>query len=223
MTDDGKPKGVFLTDDHAMVRQALAEMIAKQPDFEVVGQCGDGLRVIEQVLDIKPDVLVLDVAMSGLNGLDICREMTRRMRKLAVLILSMHDDEEFVVRAMENGASGYLTKEADNDQLIEALRAVSRGELYLAPGLAKGVLGRIGRGKDDPYEQLTTRERQVLQLIAEGKTNREIAETLGLAVKTVDTHRTRTDAETQHPRPDHAGEVRLAKRHHLPQVEPLLV
>jgi two-component system, NarL family, response regulator NreC len=191
MTDGKRPIGVFLSDDHTMVRQALAEMISKEPDFEVVGQCGDGLRVVEQVLAVQPDILVLDIGMSGLNGLDICRDITRRHRKLAVLILSMHDDEEFVARALENGAAGYLTKDADNDQLIEALRAVSGGQTYLAPGLGKDVFARIGRGRDDPYESLTARERQVLQLIAEGKTNRDIADSLHLAVKTVDTHRTR--------------------------------
>ena len=191
MTEPSRPITVFLTDDHTVVRQALAEMIGRHPEFEVVGQCGDGLRVAEQVQAIKPDVLVLDVAMPGLNGLDICRDLTRRMRNLAVLILSMHDDEEFVVRAMENGALGYMTKEADDSQLIEALRSVSRGELYLAPGLSRGVLQRLGRGGDDPYEQLTARERQVLQLIAESKTNREVADALGIAVKTVETHRAR--------------------------------
>jgi DNA-binding NarL/FixJ family response regulator len=191
MTEHRRTIGVFLTDDHTVVRQALAEMIARQPEFKVVGQCGDGLQVAEQVQAAKPDVLVLDIVMPGINGLDICRELTRRMRNLAVLILSMHDDEEFVVRALENGASGYLTKEADNGQLIEALHTVFRGELYLAPGLSRGVLQRLGRGGDDPYEQLTARERQVLQLIAESKTNREVADALGIAVKTVETHRAR--------------------------------
>jgi DNA-binding NarL/FixJ family response regulator len=192
MTETKRTIGVFLTDDHTVVRQALAEMISREPEFKVVGQCGDGLRVAEQVQAAKPDVLVLDITMPGLNGLDICRDLTRRMRNLAVLILSMHDDEEFVVRAMENGALGYLTKEADDSQFIEALRRVARGELYLAPGISMGVLNRLGQGgSDDPYEQLTTRERQVLQLIAEGRTNREVAESLELSVKTVDTHRTR--------------------------------
>ncbi len=191
MIEPSRTIGVFLTDDHTVVRQALAEMIGRQPEFKVVGQCGDGLRVAEQVQATKPDVLVLDITMPGLNGLDICRDLTRRMRNLAILILSMHDDEEFVVRAMENGALGYLTKEADNSQFIEALRTVSRGELYLAPGLSRGVLQRLGRGGEDPYEQLTTRERQVLQLIAESKTNHEVADALGISVKTVDTHRAR--------------------------------
>lgn len=183
--------GVFLADDHTVVRQALAELIARDARFRIVGQCGEGLKVADEVIKAKPDVLVLDIAMPGLNGLDICREVTRKVRDLAVLILSMHDDEEFVARALENGASGYLMKEADNDQLLAALETVARGELYLAPGISKTVLQRMGRAGEDPYDRLTTRERQVLQLIAEGKTNREVAEALGLAVKTIDTHRTR--------------------------------
>ena len=182
---------VFLADDHTVVRQALAEMIAKEADFTIVGQCGDGLEVPRSVLETKPDVLVLDIAMPGLNGLDVCREVTRKVRDLAVLILSMHDDGEFVARALENGASGYLMKEANDGQLIDALRAVARGEIYLSPGIPRAVLHRLRSGGQDPYETLTTRERQVLQLIAEGRTNREAAESLGLAVKTVDTHRTR--------------------------------
>jgi DNA-binding NarL/FixJ family response regulator len=182
---------VFLADDHNLVRQALAEMIDRNPDFEVVGQCGEGLQVVAQVLEAKPEVLVLDIAMPGLNGLDVCKEVTRKLPKLAVLILSMHDDEEFVARALENGASGYLMKEADNDQLATAIRTVARGELYLAPGVSRNVLLRLGRLPEDPYQRLTIRERQVLQLITEGKTNREVAAALGLAVKTIDTHRTR--------------------------------
>ena len=182
---------VFLADDHTVVRQALAEMIAKEPEFRIVGQCGEGLKVTEAVLDAQPDVLVLDISMPGLNGLDICRAVTRKMKDLAVLILSMHDDEEFVAKALENGASGYLMKEADNGQLIAALRTVARKELYLAPGIPSTVLRRLGHSADDPYDRLTMRERQVFQLVAEGKTNREIAKELGLKIKTIDTHRTR--------------------------------
>lgn len=191
MTENERPIGVFLSDDHTVVRQAIAEMIAKEPDFEVVGQCGDGLQVIDSVLEVRPDILVLDIGMNGLNGLDICQEVTRKLHGLAVLILSMHDDEEFVARALENGACGYLTKEADNDKLIEALRAVAGGELFLGPKVSRAVLHRVGRDRKDPYNTLTIRERQVLMLVAEGKTNREAADALGLAVKTVDTHRTR--------------------------------
>ena len=188
---DDKQTTVFLADDHNVVREALAQMIAKDPQFEVVGQCGDGLHVVERVLAAEPDVLVLDIAMPGLNGLDICRDLNHKMPGLSVLMLSMYNDEEFIARALENGACGYLMKDAENDQLIEALRTVARSQVYLAPGVSRTVLQRIGRGAPDPYDQLTTRERQVLQLIAEGKTNREVAEALNLAVKTIDTHRTR--------------------------------
>jgi len=190
-TMNQRPIKVFLADDHNVVRQALAEMVAREPDFEVVGQCADGLTVVDAVLAAAPDVLVLDISMPGLNGLDVCREVTRKMDHVGVLILSMHDDEEFVARALENGASGYLMKEADNEQLLDAIHAVGRAELYLAPGISRTALQRIGRRDADPYERLTTREREVLQLIAEGKTNRHIAKALGLAVKTIDTHRTR--------------------------------
>jgi DNA-binding NarL/FixJ family response regulator len=170
-----------------MVREGLAALLAEEADIEVVGQCGEGLKVVDEVLEIKPHVLALDIMMPGLNGLDVCRELRRRATDTAVLILTMYDDEQFIARALSYGASGYLLKEAAGEQLSVAVRAVARGELYLGPGIPKTAVQQIGRG--DPYELLTTRERQVLQLIAEGKTNRQIATQLGLAVKTVDTHR----------------------------------
>ncbi|MFP4107140.1 MAG: response regulator [Phycisphaerae bacterium] len=183
--------GIFLADDHVMVREGLAALISKDPSLRVVGQCGEGLRVMDEVEDTHPDVVVLDITMPGLNGLDLCREITKKQRGVSVLILTMHDDEQFIASALENGASGYLLKESAAEQLAEAIRRVSRGELYLGPGIPKGVLQRVGQADSDPYKRLTTRERQVLQLIAEGKTNRQIAQELDLAVKTVDTHRTR--------------------------------
>jgi DNA-binding NarL/FixJ family response regulator len=178
---------VFLADDHAMVREGLAALLAEEADIEVVGQCGEGLKVVDEVLELKPHVLALDIMMPGLNGLDVCRELRRRATHTAVLILTMYDDDQFIAQALSYGASGYLLKEAAGEQLSVAVRAVARGELYLGPGIPKTAVQQIGRG--DPYELLTTRERQVLQLIAEGKTNRQVAKELGLAVKTVDTHR----------------------------------
>lgn len=181
---------LFLADDHTLVRQGIAALIAKSPDIEVVGECGDGLKVVEEVLQTKPDVVVLDLAMPGLNGMDVCRQLTRKAKKAAVLILTMYADEEFIVRSLENGANGYLLKEAAADQLVEAVRTVARGDLFLGPGVPRSVLGRLtSRTKDDAYDRLTSRERQVFQLIAEGKTNRTIAEILSLSVKTIDTHR----------------------------------
>ena len=182
---------VFLADDHEMVREGLAALLAKDGRFRVVGQCGHGLEVLPMVLETSPDVLILDITMPGLNGLDVCRDVVRKAKNTAVLILSMHDNEQFVARALEHGASGYLLKESAAAQLVEAVAAVARGDLYLGPGISRNILQRLSSGEKDPYERLTTRERQVLQLIAEGKTSRAIACELGVAVKTADTHRMR--------------------------------
>lgn len=187
---DGKI-GVFFADDHAMIREGLVELVNRHSDLTVVGQCGDGMSVLDQVSKVNPDVAVLDITMPGLNGLDCCRELTRRDKNLGVLILTIHEDEEFIARAIEYGASGYVLKESAAEQLVEAIRAVGRGELYLGPGIPRSVLDRVANGGEDAYDLLTTRERQVLQLIAEGKTNRQVAQALELAVKTVDTHRMR--------------------------------
>ena len=181
---------LFLADDHTMVREGIAALASKEPGFQVVGQCGEGLAVIDEVLRLCPDVVVLDIMMPGLNGLDVCRELTRKVKDAAVLILSMYEDEQFIARALEYGASGYLLKDSAPNQLGDAIRAVSRGELFLGPGIPRTVLHHMSDHRD-PYETLTTRERQVLQCVAEGMTNRQIAENLGLAVKTVDTHRMR--------------------------------
>ncbi|MFP4355097.1 MAG: response regulator [Phycisphaerae bacterium] len=180
-----------MADDHAMVCAGLAALVAKDPQIEVVGQCRDGLAVLNQIAAVKPDVLVLDITMPGLNGLDVCREVRRRHPDTVILILTMHDEEQFIANALENGASGYLLKEAAADELASAIHRVAKGELYLGPGIPQSALRMVGRAAEDPYDLLTTRERQVLQLIAEGKTNRQVAEELDLAVKTVDTHRTR--------------------------------
>jgi DNA-binding NarL/FixJ family response regulator len=181
---------LFLADDHTMVREGIAALASKEPGFKVIGQCGEGLAVIDEVLRLVPDVVVLDIMMPGLNGLDVCRELTRKVKDAAVLILSMYEDEQFIARALEYGASGYLLKDSAPNQLGDAIRAVSRGELFLGPGIPRTVLHHMSDHRD-PYETLTTRERQVLQCVAEGMTNRQIAENLGLAVKTVDTHRMR--------------------------------
>jgi len=182
---------VFLADDHVVVREGLASLLAKAGPFDIVGECGDGLKVTEQVCDCHPDVVVLDITMPGLNGVDICRELSRKARGAAVLILSMHDNEQFIVRALEQGASGYLLKECAGEQLCDAIQAVARGEIYLGAGISAGVLDRLAQGGQDPYDRLTTRERQVLQMIAEGMTNRMVGKKLHVAVKTVDTHRMR--------------------------------
>jgi len=181
---------LFLADDHTMVREGLAALLNRAEDIDIVGECGDGLRVVREVLAARPDVVVLDLSLPGLNGLDICRQLARKAPDCSVLVVTMHSDEEFMVRALQNGACGYLLKEAAADQLVQAVRIVARGQMYLGPGVPRTVLKRLAAGAGgDPYDLLTTRERQVLQLIAEGRKNRDIAELLGLSVKTVDTHR----------------------------------
>ena len=182
---------VFLADDHQMVRECLAAMLSREGDLHVVGECGDGLTALEQIQQVEPDVAVLDIRMPGLNGIDLCRELKRKVKGTSLLLLTMYDDVEFIARALRSGATGYLMKEAGSECLIQAIRTVARGELYLGPGIPQGVLDRIHSGDGDLYERLSTRERQVLQIIAEGNTNRKVAEVLGLSVKTIDTHRMR--------------------------------
>jgi DNA-binding NarL/FixJ family response regulator len=182
---------IFLADDHAMVREGLAALVKADEGIEVVGQCGDGLEVVANVIACNPDVVILDITMPGLNGLDICRELVRKCDGISVLILTMHSNEQFIAQALENGATGYLLKESAAEKLSEAIRRVASGEIFLGPGIPRNVLQRLGQIERDPYQKLSTRERQVLQLIAEGKTNRAVAEVLGLSTKTVDTHRTR--------------------------------
>jgi two-component system, NarL family, response regulator NreC len=182
---------IFLADGQAMVRQGLSMLIATDRHLKVVGQCGEGLQVIPAVKSTRPDVVVMDITLRGLNGLDVCRELTRKVEDVAVLILTGHDEEHFITRALDCGASGYLSKDAEGRQLIEAIHRVSRGELHLGPQASQAILHHIGRREDDPYNKLTARERQVLQAIVESKTNRQVALHLGIAVKTVDTHRTR--------------------------------
>ena len=182
---------VYLADDHAMIRAGLAALIAKDDGIEVVGQAGDGPTVLKEVLALRPDVAVIDITMPGLNGLDVCREISRKASDIAVLILTMHNDEQFVASAVNSGAKGYLVKDAVADDFATAVRAVARGELYLSPGLSYSALDRPeGKDDTDTYESLTTREREVLQMIAEGKTNPQIADALSLSTKTIDTHRT---------------------------------
>lgn len=184
-----KKIGVFLADDHAMVREGLAALLDGEEGFAVVGQCGNGLDVVSQTLKCRPDVAVLDVTMPGLNGLDACRELAAKVPDLAILILSVHNNEQFVARALTYGASGYLLKESAADHLTRAIETVVAGQPYLGPGIPRSILQRVAHMGEDPYELLSTRERQVLQLIAEGHTNPMIAEDLGLSVKTVSTHR----------------------------------
>jgi DNA-binding NarL/FixJ family response regulator len=186
---NAQPVTVLLADDHTMVREGFASLISKNPKVQVIGHCEDGLKVVQQVKEIQPDVVVQDIFMPGMNGLDICRELSKKFPKTKVLMLTMHDTQEFIIQALESGACGYVTKDAPPDQLIEAILAVARGEKFVGEKITPEIIDRVGKDDGDPYKKLTTRERQVLQLIAEGNTSRQIASILEISEKTVDTHR----------------------------------
>jgi two-component system, NarL family, response regulator NreC len=182
---------VLLVDDHQMVLEGLAALLSKDPKFRVVGQCRDSGVVLDKAQELKPRVVVLDITMPGINGLDLCRDLRRKVKGAAVLILTMHDDQEFLARAIGNGASGYVVKGAGAEELFQAIRTVARGELHLPPAVSQDRPERIRTAQEDLCNRLTARERQVFQMIAEGKSGRGIAVELHLSPKTVDAHRTR--------------------------------
>jgi DNA-binding NarL/FixJ family response regulator len=187
-----KPKiRILLADDHAVVRQGFKMILGAQPDFEIVGEAGNGNEALEMAGALNPDIVVMDVAMPELNGIEATRRLATASPRARVLALSMHKDSVYVREILRAGARGYLLKDAIDRDLLEAVRAVARGEGYISPAVSDAVLTDYRRHVTNPIDMLTTREREVLQLIAEGKTNKEIATSLNLSVYTVDAHRGR--------------------------------
>lgn len=186
-----RPAQLVIADDHALVRGGLRELLGRLPEVAVVGEAADGLATLEAVRELEPEVLLLDVAMPRVNGLEVLAQLTRERRATRVLMVSMHGQEEYVLRALDLGAAGYLRKDAGCEQLAEAVRTVLRGGTYLSPGLERAVHAYRERtgGAADPLAGLTPRQRQVLQLIAEGHTTRQVAAALGIRYKTADAHR----------------------------------
>ena len=190
-----KTTTIVLADDHRIVRQGLRALLAGEADFEVVGEADDGREALELVRRLNPDVLVLDLMMPGLNGLEVARQLPKQSPGVRVVVLSMYDDEGFVLEALANGVSAYVLKDSNSSDLIQAVREASAGRRYLSPPLSDRVIESYLQlakvGTMDKHETLTTREREVLQLSAEGHTNSEIAARLGISTRTAETHRSR--------------------------------
>ncbi len=184
---------VLLVDDHPIVRQGLRNLLDSMPDFKVVGEAGDGLQALEMVEKVQPQVLVIDVVMPGLTGLEVTQRVKRQWPAVKVIILSMQNNEAYVVSALKGGASGYILKDTGPEELVDAIRAVVKGERYLSKQLSERIINayvsKVDEAEVDPYDTLTNREKEILHLVAEGFTNQEIAERLYISPRTAELHR----------------------------------
>jgi DNA-binding NarL/FixJ family response regulator len=184
---------IVLADDHNIVRKGMRALLGAERDFHLVGEASDGLEAVQLVERLHPDVLLLDLMMPGLNGLEVTRQVCKRSPQTRVVILSMHANEAYVLEALRNGAAGYVLKDASVAELVQAVRDVVAGLRYLSSPLSeRAIEAYVGKAKEAPldrYGTLTTREREVLQLVAEGNTSAEIADLLSISPRTVETHR----------------------------------
>jgi DNA-binding NarL/FixJ family response regulator len=185
---------VLLADDHAIVRRGLRSLIESEPGITVVGEAADGLEALRMCEELHPDAIILDVAMPKLNGIEVAERVQKLSRAPSVIILSMHTDESYIIRALAAGARAYLLKDATDEDLMPALRAVAAGKPFFSPSVTAVLIEDYvrqlqARGLTDSYHLLTDREREVLQLLAEGRSNKEVAALLDVGVSTVETHR----------------------------------
>jgi DNA-binding NarL/FixJ family response regulator len=215
-----KPIRIVMADDHRLLREGLRGLLAKLESVEVVAEASDGRQALTLVKTHQPDILLTDIGMKGMNGLEAAARVTKEYPHVRVIVLSIHAHEEYVWQALQAGVSGYLLKDSGTEELEFAIVAVARGETYLTPTISKHLVDdyvrRVG-GDRRPIDRLTPRHREILQMIAEGETTKEIAITLHLGVKTIETHRMqlmeRLDIH------DVAGLVRYAIRHRLIELE----
>ncbi|MFQ5944072.1 MAG: response regulator [Anaerolineales bacterium] len=184
---------IMLADDHLIVREGLRALLEAEPGFSIVGEANEGIGVPDKVEQLNPEILIVDLMLPGMNGLEVTRQVSRHSPDTKVIILSMHSNESYVLEALRNGAAGYVLKEFGASQLAEAIREVLAGRRYLSPPLSdRAIQTFVEKGKhdlQDPYATLTHREREVLQLAAEGMSNKEIADRLSISSRTVETHR----------------------------------
>jgi two-component system, NarL family, response regulator NreC len=185
---------ILVADDHGIIRAGLKLLLEKDEEFQVAGEAADGREAVRLAAELEPDIVLIDIGMPQLNGIDATIQILRENPKIAVIILSMHADESYVMRALNAGAKGYLLKDSADDDLLKAVRTVAEGRPFFSPVIAKTLLEdyvRLMREHrvQDSYELLTEREKEVLQLLAEGKSNKEVAAVLGLSPYTVESHR----------------------------------
>ena len=185
---------ILIGDDHTLVRQGLRKIIEEQPDWTVVGEAGDGREAVRQALQLKPDVIIVDIGMPLLNGIEATSQITRRLSEARVLILSMHLDEAYITRSLQAGARGYLLKDSADTDLVRAVTAVAAGKSFFSPAVARIMLDDYvqhlaDKGIEDRYDSLSEREREVFQLVAEGYSGKEVASMLDISPATVETHR----------------------------------
>ena len=201
---------IVVADDHTLMRSGLVSLLKAMNDVEVVGEAGDGREALRLVKELQPDIVVMDISMPELNGLDAAERVKQHAEKTKVIILSMHANEEYVAQALKAGASGYLLKDAAINELQMAVQAVAQGQFFLSPSISRQVVDSYLHGGPTGVDLLSPRQREILQLIAEGKSTREIAETLHLSVKTIESHRVQLmDRLDIH---DVAGLIRYALR-----------
>jgi DNA-binding NarL/FixJ family response regulator len=206
---------ILLADDHTIVRESLATALRNSGDCLVVGEAGDGIAALELAHELQPDVAVVDISMPRLNGIDVVRRLVAELPRTRVLVLTMHEEEEYVVQMIRAGAAGYLAKHAAISELLEAVRALVGGGVYFGAYAARALAAHVHHPREeaDPYDTLSPREREVLHLVAEGLTTKEIARRLGIGVKTAENHRGRILAKLELR--NSAELVRYAMRRHL--------
>lgn len=184
------PIRIVLAEDHVLVRQGLRSLLDRE-GYQVVGEGSDGQEALKFVTSLQPDIAIMDITMPLLNGINAAREMHRSSPKTKAILLTQHDEDEYVSEALDAGVKGYVLKSQVASDLVEAIRQVSRGQVYLSPGVAQAVMNAYRKKDDKPRDPLTPRERQVLQLIAESKSTKDVASLLGISVKTAESHRSR--------------------------------